>query len=433
MSGKTQFKTLLIFIYLAVLIVSGNTLTFNLFGRVSVKLSELISLLLGAVLIREIISLKLDGVLGLLLAWAALALALVAVNVFRYGFTAGDALTGVLYLARFVYSVVLCYAVFYYLKVNKLLSSALVAVNVLYIVVCFIGFFQLIFFPVAYDFYSIFWNIGTYFPNADPHVDRLISTYFDPNYLSSCLLIGFTVNSFLFMREVKSDGWLTLKKAVYAAFFAIYLLTILLTDSRSGMLGAALVVLFMLLFGINYSNVKLWQIVLPLLIVVALGFLLFFSDIDVFVRIRNVFEDASAGARFDTWRKGAEIALDTQFLGIGYNLFGAYNDMFYGVGELANSYGNDSSLLLTLITTGILGLVLYVAHIGLLFKVAKNSATRALIIAALVISNFNNLLYYPLWVFMFYFAVLAIDAAEEERKTAEQLSAGIAAGAVRGI
>ncbi len=194
------------------------------------------------------------------------------------------------------------------------------------------------------------------------------------------------------------------------------MLAILLTKSRSGILGLGIVVILYFLFTIDRKKITKSDILICFAFVFIGGYFVVFSDIQVFVRIREVFNDASAGARFISWQKSIEIIKDTNFLGIGYNMYGAYNEMFYGALNSSNTVaGVDSSLFLVLITTGLVGFITFIAHYARMYQSVNNAAFRCLLIASIIVCNFNNLLFYSLWILPFYLVGYLIYECEREQ------------------
>ena len=131
--------------------------------------------------------------------------------------------------------------------------------------------------------------------------------------------------------------------------------------------------------------------------------LVLFSNISVFERIRNTMNDASSFARFNSWEKGFFIAKQTGFIGTGYNLYGAFNGMFYGIVFESSGYANDSSLIQLFVTSGLIGTIVYIYHYCLIFKNKYlPKVFKVGLIAFIIICNFNNLLFYTLWIVPFY-------------------------------
>ena len=387
-------------------IVGGNAVTFNIAGKISIKISEIASIILGLMLLKYFLNTKLDGSMCWILAWGILSAVLILVNTVAYKFGTDDLLEAFLYLFRFIYGVLIaCVSARYVAEWGKR-TEIIKIINFCYIIVCFIGFFQLIFYPVAQDWYEEFYRFGVHWAEPDPHINRLISTYFDPNYLGSCLLLGVAADLYLLRSFRKKGVSVTGGCWKYIVCFFIYAITLLLTQSRSGILGLIILIFVYALMSVDFKNIKLHGVIIAGVTLVAGVYLVFFSGITVFVRIRGALQDTSALARFSSWGKGFEALKDTGFLGVGYNLFGAFNRMMYGNDHIQTSYGNDSSILLILITSGIMGFIIFAAH---LISIWRNKQTlkemKCVILLSLVICNFNNLLFFSVWVYPFYFMI----------------------------
>ena len=356
----------LIIIQLFLFIVGGNVLSFTV-SNMRIRISEFFSFLLGPLLILRT-KLKKEESLLFIVIWFFLSLLLIIINSAIYSFSFSDIFSAILYLLRFIYSIFIAFLMAKYMRQNDEEITGLKIVNTLYILSCFIGFFQLIFYPIALDWYAVFEIIGVNW-QGDPHVNRLLSTDFDPNFFSCCSLIGFFSNIYLIKKRFNyNKKILEFKKIIYYLFFLIYIVAILLTKSRSGAIGLMLFLIFLIATSINWSNIKLWIIILLLVAILTSLTLILFSDIAIFVRIRSIFTDPSANARFSSWGKSADIIFDSYFIGIGYNLYGAYNSLIYGAVQSNSVAGVDSSILFILITTGILGLILMFTHYYWLVK-----------------------------------------------------------------
>lgn len=407
---RARIPIILILFTIFLYIVGGNALSFTV-ADITIRYGEFFSIFVGTLLVILFIKHRRgvwnDKSIAVIALWALLSLILIAINgAFVYRFSNREILVAVMYLFRFCYAICFAYLAVKYIRLQGMQIYTLQFINMCYIVVCCIGFLQLIFYPAANDWYQIFQAIGVHW-HGDPHMNRLISTDFDPNYLSSCLLIGLAINAILLHFDKKQKKQLSIiSKLKYGVIFCIYIVAILLTKSRSGILGVGVFAVCLFGYAIGVSGMR-WKLVAVAAVVVGIGvYLVFFSNIDVFVRIRNIFTDPSAGARFESWEKGFEIILNTFFMGIGYNLYGAYNNRFYDIVQTNASAGLDSSLQLVCVTTGVLGLLLFVLHLAYVWRgVGKAAELKALIVAALAISNFNNLLFYSLWITPFYLVV----------------------------
>ena len=415
---KKNWKLVLCYIVIFCYIVLGNAMTFNLGNRLPVKVAELISIvLIFTLLLKKEEKFKISNFNFKLLIWLLIGFVSLLINTIRFSYSIGSMLYGLLYSVRIVHLMLLCSLIKEYFKENKIeIKKIFDFIINCYIVVCIIGFVQLIFFPKAYDFYEIFYNLGVYFPNADPHVGRLISTYFDPNYLAACLLIP-TIITLIY--------WDKYNEKKYFIKFLIISLTIILTVSRSGLLGYVITVFLFTLSGLKLEQGKLKYnkktIILFLSIMIMFVISLKSGNVRVVNRITNSVSDKSTYYRFDNWEYSMDIIKDNSLIGVGYNLIGTYSDVNLDIkrGESVK-YGSDSSLLLIMMTTGIIGFI-YFAIITLKY-IIKNIRLRKkdivylispiILISALISCNFNNVLFYTLWMFP---VLLIINLLEGEK------------------
>lgn len=415
---KKNWKLVLCYIVIFCYIVLGNAMTFNLGNRLPVKVAELISIvLIFTLLLKKEEKFKISNFNFKLLIWLLIGFVSLLINTIRFSYSIGSMLYGLLYSVRIVHLMLLCSLIKEYFKENKIeIKKIFDFIINCYIVVCIIGFVQLIFFPKAYDFYEIFYNLGVYFPNADPHVGRLISTYFDPNYLAACLLIP-TIITLIY--------WDKYNEKKYFIKFLIISLTIILTVSRSGLLGYVITVFLFTLSGLKLEQGKLKYnkktIILFLSIMIMFVISLKLGNVRVVNRITNSVSDKSTYYRFDNWEYSMDIIKDNSLIGVGYNLIGTYSDVNLDIkrGESVK-YGSDSSLLLIMMTTGIIGFI-YFAIITLKY-IIKNIRLRKkdivylispiILISALICCNFNNVLFYTLWMFP---VLLIINILEGEK------------------
>lgn len=193
-----------------------------------------------------------------------------------------------------------------------------------------------------------------------------------------------------------------------------------LTVSRSGVLGLAIfatLLLLFLLFGRNKLNditINVKVLILIYIIVMCLPIVIYiFKDSRIIERIIYASEDPSALARVSSWQVGVSLVKDNFFIGTGYNMIGFYTNQTSSI----TSFGMDSSLLMVAATTGIIGLFIFLGFITSIFrdmvKIRKENfcianTTIAVIIASVIASFFNNLLFYPLWLIPFLLIVNCI-------------------------
>lgn len=282
---------------------------------------------------------------------------LVAANFFREGFSR-------LSLARWLVAATFLYAAF--------------------------GFLQLIVLP---DFTVLDPALGW-----DPHRNRLASTFFDPNFSASFLGLGFLLTLGQGMiGEVK--GWLR-GRILILIVKGILAVAILLTFSRSGWAMAAT---GCLVLGLLKSK-KILMVGLILML------LAYFLVPRVQTRIAGLTDPTdSAHLRIQTYQRSLRIIRENLFLGVGFNLYRSAQERegFFTFDDPSGGHsgaGADSSLLLVLATTGLVGLFFYLGLLGSLLHHAWRrwkdmsdpfSLSFLAITAGLVTSSFfvNTLLF----------------------------------------
>lgn len=269
-----------------------------------------------------------------------------------------------------------------------------------------LGFLQLIFVPDFRFMVAHGW---------DPHVGRLLSTFYDPNYFGVFLVLVMVVT---FGRIIETVGpsrrWQIL--LFVASWVALYL-----TYSRSAWLAGAIAVT-------GAALKRSWRLSLLFL-------LIFVGSLFLPTRLGQRFEstrhlanqqdfsknsvqcneasnpaqcDNSGAQRVVSLKKGVELWKHSPIIGVGYNAYG-YGLVHYGIiGELRenvhSAQGSDSSLLNVLATTGLLGAVAFLAFYGrALLALRRRSAIDPVAdglfwftIAWLPVSFFNNSMLYLL-------------------------------------
>ena len=214
----------------------------------------------------------------------------------------------------------------------------------------------------------------------DPHYFRTVSTFLDPNFLGSFLVLT-----------------LLLLKNKY--LFALIFLALMTTFSRGAYL--AFLLSFLTLSYLNKS-IKLGIVTIMLFLGLLTGF---FTYQQLVAAPRGVDRSKSAEFRQNSWQQGWQLFQTHPILGVGFNAYKhalkAYN---FGDEQFLKSHGastNDSSLLYVAATTGTAGLICFSF---LLFSLAKTSPTTfAGLLGVLAQSFFANTLFYPpllLWLIL---------------------------------
>ena len=246
------------------------------------------------------------------------------------------------YLARFFFYL-LAGIIVYNMKKHSLLTTEEILRAFLYsgLLVSMAGFLQLIILP---DFAVLDKALG-----FDPHKNRLASTFFDPNFTGAYLVLCLAAALELLSRS----GGRSRRLAILSGL--IFVVGIVLTFSRSSWAMFAVVVL---VYGLlkRYR----WLIATAFLAV----FLAYYTVPRVQTRVSGTTDPAdSAHYRLISWRNTLAIAKDNLLLGVGFNSFRHVQKEygFFGAGTLGGSAGagSDSSFLLVLATTGVLGFAIF--------------------------------------------------------------------------
>lgn len=339
----------------------------------------LLSLTIGLLLIWQIgikRSFQIPNIFKLLILFWMVAL-------FSLGF-AGN-FEGGLYLVRFIlYSLSLILG--YYLVKEKesnfdRISLVIILSGTLFLLA---GFAQLIFYPRLEQLEIL---------GYDPHQYRLVSTFLDPNFAGVFLNILFLLTLF---------RWFKSKRVIWQVLASLFLLGVVLTFSRSAYV--MLIVQIFILGVIKNKKIILATVFVTLIIYMTVP--------KVTERINGAFNlDKSAQERVESWQKGIIIFQKNPVLGVGFNNLKAalsrYNlvEVFSKDGGHSAS-GVDSSILTTLATTGVLGLLVYLSFwIMILMKslraITKNKSDNfspvmlSILIGLFVNSQFINSLFYP--------------------------------------
>lgn len=271
------------------------------------------------------------------LAWGiAMALSLAA-GLPRLNLDGADARIAVLYAVRWVLyfgAYLMALDVVRSERTGRVVIGALIAVGLL---VAGLGFVQLAVLPDFSRFVPAGW---------DPHVGRLLSTWFDPNFVGGFLTFVLLVALGVAF-EVR--GWV--RVALIGAALAL-LAAVLLTYSRSAYAG-------LLVGGAVFALLRARL----LLVVGALCAVLVFALVprvqERVIGIRSV--DETAQLRVVSWSNAIEVVKDHPLTGVGYNAY-KFAQVKYGfLTDPAehSAGGSDSSVLTVAVTTGAVGVVAF--------------------------------------------------------------------------
>ncbi len=237
---------------------------------------------------------------------------------------------------------------------RKLLIGAMILSMVLIVI---LGFLQLKFFPS-------FLELGLYLDGWDPHIGRLLSTWFDPNFIGGYLAFVLPIVIALMVYSKRHKNMRL--SIVMGAIAAFGLAALYLTFSRSGYL-AFIVALGILAFFMSR------KLLVTLVIVTVLGFSLSprvqertIEAVDSAKGLIGLDSqkplDPTAQLRVYSWQFASEIIADYPLLGAGFGRYAfEINKRGHGLLSDHSSGGSDSSLLTIWAQTGIFGLLSYLA------------------------------------------------------------------------
>lgn len=331
-------------------------------------------------------------VLGVIITMAVSLLA----NYHHYDTT--ELLSGALYQVRWLeYAAVLLMG-FDFFRTRARVWRYFSLVVVCGVVVSFLGFAQLQIFP---DF-SFMAPAGW-----DPHVGRLLSTWFDPNFLAGWLafLISVCLGVALGLPLTRAKWW----------WGAIIVMTaaVVLTFSRSGYLA--------LVIGTAFVTMIRSRSIFFVGLLAVLATILFIPRVqERVIGIRTI--DETAQLRILSWENALSVISEHPWTGVGYNLY-QYVQVEYGFLDdttIHSASGSDSSLLSIWVTTGIFGLLTYLwLLIAMLREAWKTWRARELVdewqgfglgvfaglLALIIHAQFVNGLFYPhlmqtIWIFI---------------------------------
>jgi len=294
-----------------------------------------------------------------------------------------------------------------YLLFRKYRNDIILAtkfVVVIYFSQMLLGYTIYFLFPNSASFWSYLRKFGIVF-SGDPHIHRFVSSYFDPNYYAAIACLPLILCSFLYSYT---------RNKIYLLFQILFMISIFLTGSRSGIV-TMLAVFLIINYKFIYTTIVRWKIkkadiymmssIFALLLVT---FPLYYSNVSKMIaRLLSIGSDPSALARLKSFQLGLSILNESPIIGLGYN-FAAIKTL-----EIRGLASVDSSLLSTLINFGILPtFIIFLVFcfwayntwvkIRKVFPEAFDLFFQVLcyiILIVLFTSQFNNVLYYQFWLF----------------------------------
>ena len=210
----------------------------------------------------------------------------------------------------------------------------------------------------------------------DPHYYRIVGIFLDPGFTGLILVLTLI---FIVINNYHKFWW-----------FVVYI-ALALTYSRASYLA-----FFTAFTWISYQK-KNWRYCTMSLLILGL-------TIVILPRVSSgegvkLERMSTVWARIASWKKAWEIFSDNPIIGVGFN---TYRYAQKASPESHAGAGSDSSILLVMATTGIIGLLYYLKYLKALWKLStQRLALSTSLIAIFIHSFFLNSLFYPavmLWV-----------------------------------
>lgn len=255
--------------------------------------------------------------------------------------------------------------------IERLMSLAVV-------IVAISGLLQFIFLPDVSFLKNLDW---------DDHYFRAISTFLDPGFTGIILVLGLilAVNEKALLRMI----------LIYLAF--------VLTYSRASYLA------FLTSFG-TFSFYKKSVRVFIIAVVVL------FITIPILPKSSGegtkLDRENSILARLNNWKQTISVWQENPLFGVGFNTYKYVSN----TSPESHSGGADSSLLLVLATTGMIGILAYLYLLKTSWDMG-DYLYKASLAGVLVHSMFNNTLFYP-WVMEWLWILLALKPTARTSKSA---------------
>ena len=284
----------------------------------------------------------------------------------KYLDSLGEFLFSFFYLFRFVEYGLLYFILFDIIQTQERKIFYIKTLIRIGLILGIFGFVQLIIYPNFGEMAKLGW---------DPHIGRLLSTWFDPNFCAG--LFSFLI---LICLGILSQEESQKEKLKLIFTIIIFLLALFFTYSRSGYLS-----LVVPLFFFALSKMR------KLLIIGFFSVLIIWSLSErVQQRVGELYQtiisisvdsteavDPTASHRIRSWLGAWEVIKDHPVLGVGFNTF-----RFYSIKEGINSDlkthsagGSDSSLLNVIIMTGLLGFCFFSFLLFHIFSRAQRSSS----------------------------------------------------------
>lgn len=271
-----------------------------------------------------------------------------------------EVISGSLYLIRFIQYALLYFVTLSSIQTYKQKETLIKFMVISALLIAIAGFIQLQIFPDLQELEA---------EGYDPHINRLVSTWLDPNFVGGffAIIISVLTGIFLYKKSLK-------QKISLAIIIAILAVALFLTFSRSAYLA-----LIAGLFVITILKSRKLLIAITIFFVLGLAvseraqertaeLITSISSVLTTNAVEN--PDPTARLRIQNWQQTWYLIEKRPLLGSGYNNLRSvnYREGFVTDTEIHSASGSDSSLLTIFATTGVFGLITYLWIIFLALK-----------------------------------------------------------------
>jgi O-antigen ligase len=307
--------------------------------------------------------------------------------------------TSIAYLVRVAAYISVMYAVqFLDLNFRRSLQQKLLVAGIVFTALGYIQYF----------FYNDLRNL--YYLGWDEHLYRLFSTFLDPNFAGSFLVLVliFIAGSILGVDKLRKVPLVSLLSFVFV------LISIFLTYSRSAFI--TLIAGFVVLLTLH-RQYKLILIAVAFFIAIFIGFS------NTTIEGLNPLRIASVEARLSSAREALSIIQKNPIVGVGFNAY-RYAQIHFGMRTAKGAAqsnadaGTDNSYLFVLATTGIVGFLFFIMFWTSTLKVllSKVNSGRlakisfASVVAIMINTIFiNSIFYAPIMAWLFILIGLTVN------------------------
>jgi O-antigen ligase len=241
-------------------------------------------------------------------------------------------------------------------------------------IIAVLGFLQLYFFPSFYD-------LGMHNIGWDPHIGRLLSTWFDPNFLGGYFVFVIFLIAGEVSAIVKNQGFslkiFQNKKVLFlSVLMFILIFALVLTYSRSSYLAFIIAgIVFAFLFDkrlllVGFISMSLLLSISPRMQERSINAV--YSVQALFTETERTL-DPTSRLRLQSWKVAGVLFEEKPFMGIGFNTLKTQQKKYWTfLTESHAASGIDASLLTVLATTGIIGLYGFLWFWGRIIFTALN-------------------------------------------------------------